>query len=427
MNSRAAAQSLNALVDHLRTRREAILESWRRLVDNDPQLTTAATLPKVQFYDHIPEVLDALEERLLAADSWEHRDAPPASEQGAALHGLQRWQQGYNQRETIREWAHLNQALVDELEKFAESMPEPQVMRFARRTLASLIGDGVSESAMQYAELRQADAASRAIELKRALEAVNALEQQRAKTWREAAHDLRGNVGVLRTAVALLESEATSPEARTQSMEVLRRSVHSLHGLLSDLINLSRLEAGQESQNVTTFDAAAVLRAMCESLRPVAAESNLFLRTEGPQSLQVQGDEVKVTRIAQNLLLNSLRYTDRGGVVVSWEACGTQQRPQWRMSIADTGPGIAGAPGAAPIVRKLEEATREQVGAEAQELSHSAVPHAEATKQESHGEGIGLMIVKRLCELLDASLELQSQPDLGTTFRVTFPRRYTQH
>src|SRR5688500_14935163 len=111
MNSRAAAQSLNALVDHLRTRREAILESWRRLVDNDPQLTTAGTLPKVQFYDHIPEVLDAFEERLLAADSWEHRDAPPASEQGAALHGLQRWQQGYNQRETIREWSHLNQAL----------------------------------------------------------------------------------------------------------------------------------------------------------------------------------------------------------------------------------------------------------------------------------------------------------------------------
>lgn len=427
MNSRAAAQSLNALVDHLRTRREAILENWRRLVDNDPLLTTAGALPKVQFYDHIPEVLDAFEERLVAADAWEHRDAPPASERGAALHGLQRWQQGYNQRETIREWAHLNQALVDELEKFAESMPEPQVMRFARRTLASLIGDGVSESAMQYAELRQADAASRAIELKRALEAVNALEQQRAKTWREAAHDLRGNVGVLRTAVALLESERASPEARTQSMEVLRRSVHSLHALLSDLINLSRLEAGQESQNVTTFDAAATLRALCESLRPVAAERNLFLRTEGPQSLQVQGDEVKVTRIAQNLLLNALRYTERGGVVVSWEECGTQQRPQWRMSIADTGPGIGTAPAAAPIVRKLEEAAREQVGAEAQDLSDSAVPHTDATQEESHGEGIGLMIVKRLCELLDASLELQSQPDLGTTFRVTFPRRYIQH
>lgn len=41
-----------------------------------------------------------------------------------------------------------------------------------------------------------------------------------------------------------------------------------------------------------------------------------------------------------------------------------------------------------------------------------------------HGEGIGLMIVKRLCELLDATLELQSTPDQGTTFRVTFPARY---
>ena len=65
MNSRAAAQSLNALVDHLRTRRDAILENWRRLVDNDPLLTTAGALPKVQFYDHIP----ALDSRLLSRPS----------------------------------------------------------------------------------------------------------------------------------------------------------------------------------------------------------------------------------------------------------------------------------------------------------------------------------------------------------------------
>src|SRR5688572_25553254 len=282
MGSSEAARSLNALVDHLRQRRTAILESWRRLVDNDPRLTTASTLPKVQFYDHIPEVLDAFEERLLAADAWQHRKEPPSSEQGALMHGLQRWQQGYNQRETIREWAHLNQALVGELEHFAGNEPDPQVMSFARRTLASLIGDGVSESATQYAELRQADAAARAIELQRALESLTSLEQQRAQTWREAAHDLRGNVGVLRTAVALLDSQQTSPEARAQSMEVLRRSVHSLHALLADLMNLARLEAGQEIQNIETFDASNVLRELCESLRPVASERNLFLRTEGP-------------------------------------------------------------------------------------------------------------------------------------------------
>jgi signal transduction histidine kinase len=147
--------------------------------------------------------------------------------------------------------------------------------------------------------------------------------------------------------------------------------------------------------------------------------------------LEVEGDRIKTLRVAQNLLLNALRYTRQGGVTVQWEAHGTAERPRWQISIADSGPGITQTT-TAPIAQALEEATREahRAGDEPQTRSHAegAVPlearDSQAPVPVAHGEGIGLAIVKRLCELLEATLELESRP-VGTTFRVSLPRKYS--
>ncbi len=68
------------------------------------------------------------------------------------------------------------------------------------------------------------------------------------------------------------------------------------------------------------FDAAQVLRNLCDTMRGAAADGNLFLLAQGPESLPVQGDEAKVLRIAQNLLLNAFKATAQGGVRVLWQA-----------------------------------------------------------------------------------------------------------
>ena len=146
---------LAALADHLSARRNAILENWRSAVDNDPTLTTASTLARKEFYDHIPAALDAFEQMLRA-----HRPAQKAEaaeEQGdhAAEHGLHRWHHGYNQRDVMREWSHLHLCLVNELENYSEmNRGIEDVMSIARRALARLCTDGVTESAARYAELQ---------------------------------------------------------------------------------------------------------------------------------------------------------------------------------------------------------------------------------------------------------------------------------
>jgi signal transduction histidine kinase len=205
-----------------------------------------------------------------------------------------------------------------------------------------------------------------------------------------------------------------------------------LYSLLEDVMDLARLQAGQEHRDVKAFDAAVVLKELCERMQPVAAERGLFLKTDGPDTLAVEGDGVKAVRIAQNLLLNALKYTVRGGVTVSWGDSRRNDADRWMLCVTDTGPGFHAGPGA-PIAAALEEATEEsrhvdQVAKsgpdQAPDDTRQSKPVDVRPVNQEGGEGIGLSIVKRLCELLDASIELDSTLGEGTTVRIVFPRSY---
>jgi signal transduction histidine kinase len=146
----------------------------------------------------------------------------------------------------------------------------------------------------------------------------------------------------------------------------------------------------------------------------------------------VQGDKTKVVRILQNLLLNAVKYTQRGGVSVTWGPDEGRDTDRWTFSVQDTGPGIDENQ-AAPFAQELNDATK--AGNDAREASSdrrrdiapaATLPSAskELPQSQQPGEGVGLSIVKRLCELLDAGLELATSPGQGSTFRVMLPRSY---
>ena len=220
---------LSRLAVHLAERREHILRSWLRAVELDQELSTPSGISRSQFNDHIPQVLDAFGHRLQAEDASDKAQAHSEQKRSAAEHGLHRWQQGYNQRETIREWGHLQYAVLNELEDYGRAHPQLQgdVMPLARRALVRLCGEAVAESAASYERLQRTEAAGRMRELESALEQLQNLDRQRAETWREAAHDLRGTVGVITNASAILTREAEIDPTRAPISQILQRSVNS--------------------------------------------------------------------------------------------------------------------------------------------------------------------------------------------------------
>jgi len=433
MSDEAALRSaLQQLAGHLTHRREQILSAWHQALDADVEVTAHSNLSRAQFNDHIPAVLEGFERRLCVAGSDDEEQVRAQENANAAEHGLLRWQQGFDQRETMREWGHLQLCLLREIEQYAAAQPqvEQHVMAMARRALACLCSDGLIESAARYQRLQQAEAAARLRDLEHAFNELQLLERDRAEGWRQAAHDLRGSVGIISNASAVLGREVSEPQ-RKQFSQILQRGVSSLHTLLSDLIDVARLEAGHERRRISEFDAAHTLRALCETMRETAGERSLFLLAQGADSLPVAGDQAKVIRIAQNLLLNAFKATQQGGVRVLWEG----RERQWTMCIQDTGPGFTRGSGA-PLEQALKRATQESHAMEARAAAAGDAPAAPAPaatlpSQSAHpslrslaGEGIGLSIVKRLCELLDATLELETSAGEGTTFRVSFPRSY---
>jgi signal transduction histidine kinase len=280
----------------------------------------------------------------------------------------------------------------------------------------------VSESAAEYHRLHQAEAAGQARDLERALAELGDLERRRAEAWREAAHDLRGSVGTVTTATAVAVTPGVPDPIRARALDRLQRNVAALQEMLGDLMGLARLEAGHERREVRPFDAAALLADLCAAARPAAAERGLSLTAEGPAALPVEGDAVKVRRVAQNLLLNALKYTTSGGVSVSWAVGGSGDGGRWSFAVRDTGPGFHAGPGT-PLAGALEEATTSALAEGSAPAAHTPAADPRPVRPAA-GEGVGLSIVKRLCELLDATLELRSAPGVGSTFRVRLPVRY---
>jgi signal transduction histidine kinase len=251
---------------------------------------------------------------------------------------------------------------------------------------------------------------------------------------RRAALDLRGSLDAMENATVALDGQTADDDARARSLATLQHGVASMTALLNDLISLARLEAGHEGRTDEPFDAAVLLGELCMAMQPLAAEHGLALVAEGPATLAVEGDRVKTYRIAQNLIVNALKSTERGGVRVTWERDSTDPGWRWVLSVQDTGPGLQ-ARSSTPLARALKAAT-DDAQAVGEKAESDGEPSAEAepapllrsqsgrrAEDEPAGEGIGLAIVKRLCELLDASLELHTEAGKGTTFRVLFPRQ----
>jgi signal transduction histidine kinase len=418
------------LADHLRDRRDALMLEWHRAVKRDPELNQGESLPRAELFDHIPALLKAFEQRLRHAAE----PVEPAAVEPASAHGLQRWQQGYDLREVIRELGQLTRCVIIELDRFAGARQAlcSQSMPQAREIWMTLSSAAIEESVIQYFELQRQEALGHVEDLERALAQIRELEQERGDLWREAAHDLRGNLGVVAHVAVGLTRHGQRDNSREEFVRILTRNLTSLHHLLNDVTSLARLQAGRETRQLEAIDVTAILAPLCEGIRPLAEQLGLYLKCAGPEGLEVKGDAVKIRRIAQNLILNAVKYTRAGGVAVNWGDGKAGDSKRWCLTIADTGPGFHTASGQ-PMAAVLDPTHEPLSAAHTIDVKSPSMRNDTSIGQTlgtrslrgEAGEGIGLSIVKRLCEMLDATIEVESIKDQGSTFRILFPRHYS--
>lgn len=239
---------------------------------------------------------------------------------------------------------------------------------------------------------------------------------ERTELLRNVSHDLRGNFSVIEGGLQLV-GMADSEADRAQIMEMVIRNVRQATSLLTDLLDLSRLESGQQSLTLESFDASALFQELGQSLQPIAQEQSLVLTLSGPDAMVVENDRKQVYRMVQNLTINAIKYTHAGSVMVRWG----QDEDRWWFSVTDTGPGL---PSDVIALFKAVETTGDNPVQEVTQARSDEARYANNYWGKSSGEGIGLRIVRELAHLLDAQIRVNSEVNVGTNLRVSFPIRY---
>ncbi|MFD2572949.1 sensor histidine kinase [Spirosoma soli] len=424
VNSSSSAppnRSSISLASYLFARREAILNMWRASCEADPALRHTASLSREEFNNEIPVMLNIFEQRLQRLPEEEKLH------ETASAHGLHRWHKGYSLRELLTELNHFTQCLSTELSCYVQFYPTADSSELAQAyaQIVQFSSELVDGSVTRYDDLQRKQAAGRADALQETLDRINALTQQRGKLLQMTSHDLRGGFGVINGAASLLDRPTSTDQERKSHLQMLQRTLLSVSSMLAQLTDLSRLEAGQESLSVESVNVSNLLRSIVESAQPLAQERGLVLRADGSVELIVDTDRVKLQRIVQNLLLNALQNTPSGMVSVSWSG---EDNYRWTLGVQDTGTGLPDnltASFTAPLKPTVDSSSVfSKEKSDDAPTGHIPAPAKISKKKPVSGEGIGLYIVKRLGELLNANIDIETRPGQGTLFRIRLPAHY---
>lgn len=217
-------------------------------------------------------------------------------------------------------------------------------------------------------------------------------EASRSKTrfLRAASHDLLQPLAAARLFLSAL-ADTPLDSVQKELANRLSGAFESVDELMHAVLDISRLDSQRIEFHRKPVDLDGLLRRLVEQYAPMAAARGLRLRFV-PTSAVVDSDPTFLRRIAQNLVSNAIKYTERGGVVV-----GVRRRAGlvW-MEVHDSGIGIG-------------EADRVRIFDEFQRAVREGGPQ---------GMGLGLSIVRRACLKLGHPLEVESQTGRGTVFRV---------
>jgi signal transduction histidine kinase len=190
------------------------------------------------------------------------------------------------------------------------------------------------------------------------------------------------------------------PETIRDVLERVQKSGRHLLDLINDVLDLSKIEAGQLSLALTDYSFRDMVHTVISAMESLAAEKGLKLTVEVEADLPVAlGDERRMAQVLMNLLGNAIKFTETGELKVG----ATRADAQLLVSVADTGPGIA-------------EADQQRIFEEFQQVDSSST-------RAKGGTGLGLAITKRIVEMHGGRLWVQSVLGEGSTFFVSIPVR----
>jgi signal transduction histidine kinase len=239
-------------------------------------------------------------------------------------------------------------------------------------------------------------------ELRRLYTELEAASQHKSDFLASMSHELRTPLNAIIGFSQVLRDEMVGSvnDKQAEYLDDIISSGNHLLSLINDVLDLSKVEAGQVELDVHPFSLRDALERGVVMVRERATEDGVRVAfTADPEVDVVDGDERRIKQVIFNLLSNAVKFTPAGGEV---DVSATRANGEVRVSIADTGPGVA-----------LED--RERIFEEFQQTETGGVQH--------EGTGLGLALSKRFVELHGGRIWLESEVGSGSTFTFALPLR----
>ncbi len=237
-------------------------------------------------------------------------------------------------------------------------------------------------------------------DLLRARREAETADQAKSQFLANMSHELRTplNAVIGYSEMLMEEAEDAGDTSYIPDLRKIHTSGRHLLGLINDILDLSKIEAGRMELYLETFDVAAVLEEIVSTIKPlIERNGNTLELTMGAQLGNMRADQVKVRQIMFNLLSNASKFTENGKVSLA----ATRENGTIVMEVRDTGIGMSD-----------------------DQLSRLFQPFTQAdasTTKRYGGTGLGLAITRHFCDMMGGHVEVSSESGSGTCFRVTLP------
>jgi PAS domain S-box-containing protein len=254
-------------------------------------------------------------------------------------------------------------------------------------------------------EEQAAQLAVQAQELELARQAAEAANMAKSNFLANMSHEIRTPMTAIMGFSDMLLDVNQSAEDRVECIATIRRAGEHLLGLINNILDLSKIEAGAMTVERLAVNPVQIIREAENLLRVKASEKQLVLGVDlvSPVPEFIQTDPLRLRQVMTNLLSNAVKFTDAGGVrvMVRFEPSASENDGRLDIEIHDTGIGM----------------TPEQ-------LSRIFIPFGQADESMSRrfgGTGLGLTICRRLVEMLGGEIRVSSTPGVGSMFGFWIP------
>ena len=241
--------------------------------------------------------------------------------------------------------------------------------------------------------------AQRTIELTAANNKLQEVDKLKSLFIASMSHELRTPLNSIIGFTGILLQGLAGPlnDEQRKQLGMVKGSSHHLLELITDIIDISKIEAGKISLSLGYFDLSSTAREVLQSFQPAAGRKALKLTIEAPDRLQIRSDERRVRQVLVNLIGNAVKLTSTGEVSVAVKV----ENGSARVAVRDTGRGIR----------------TEDMGRLFQFFSQ--ITYKDTPKHE--GTGLGLYLSKKLMNLLGGDIRAESEFGKGSVFTMTLP------